>query len=288
MDKVQVIIESLIKDLRRKYGEATCKLSVHYENEHAVISGQMLTEKQREVLEKRLALAGHNVEWRVEIIANMADTPLGWAYVDKIPTNVWSRTLLEDHLAWLASQVIVKEEPIRLLWKAKDFYCVQLVDTTIGWIRESALTKIVGSPQWQPPQQTVANRQEFLSYIDRCLGVPYLRGGLTDKGIDCSGLTQNVFRHAFQYLLPRHSMDQMLAGQRVDYPQLADLAFFEFHHPGSQKSTGHVGIVIDADKLTIVHANLEIHKKVAISTLSEMQSAGYSFLGYRRYGVEVV
>ena len=64
----------------------------------------------------------------------------------------------------------------------------------------------------------------------RFLGVPYVWGGKTAKGFDCSGLVQHVFRlHGI--LLPRDSDQQSRFGQKkklgdIDALSTGDLLFF--------------------------------------------------------------
>lgn len=76
----------------------------------------------------------------------------------------------------------------------------------------------------------------------RFLGTPYVWGGRSAWGLDCSGLTQLVFR-AFGRSLPRDADQQQAALPVVDAPTRGDLAFFP----------GHVGIMLDERRM--VHAN---------------------------------
>ena len=79
------------------------------------------------------------------------------------------------------------------------------------------------------------------------LNSPYLWGGRTPYGIDCSGFSQQVYKlNGFQ--LPRDASQQALQGKEVKLEKAkpGDLAFF-----GEKKIT-HVGIIIDSNK--IVHA----------------------------------
>lgn len=73
------------------------------------------------------------------------------------------------------------------------------------------------------------------------LGVPYYYGGTTPKGVDCSGLVQNVFKQN-GVELPRTSQEQFRSGVGVPSSQLkmGDLVFFSTTGSGAS----HVGIYI--------------------------------------------
>jgi hypothetical protein len=89
----------------------------------------------------------------------------------------------------------------------------------------------------------------------RFLEAPYVWGGRSAWGLDCSGLTQLVFA-AFGRRLPRDADQQQAALDPVDTPRRGDLAFFP----------GHVGLMLDERRL--VHANAT-HMRVTVETLGE-------------------
>lgn len=89
------------------------------------------------------------------------------------------------------------------------------------------------------------------SYIN----APYLWGGRSPFGLDCSGYTQAVYRF-FGINLPRDAAQQALEGTDVSFEELetGDLAFF---HNKLKKIT-HVGIVDDQGH--ILHASGHVRK----------------------------
>lgn len=57
------------------------------------------------------------------------------------------------------------------------------------------------------------------------LGIPYVYGGTTPSGFDCSGFTSYVYRQA-GISIPRTASQQQAAATRVSNPQPGDLVFF--------------------------------------------------------------
>jgi cell wall-associated NlpC family hydrolase len=116
--------------------------------------------------------------------------------------------------------------------------------------------------------------------LDGWWGVPYLLGGTTAAGVDCSGLVQRVYRATAGLGLPRHSLDQLRAGRRVPPARLqpGDVVFLT--HAASGVS--HAAIVLDAgDPPRLVHASFE-RGAVVEETLDALLER-YRFRSARRY-----
>ena len=90
----------------------------------------------------------------------------------------------------------------------------------------------------------------FKKIANKYLNTPYLWGGRSPMGIDCSGYTQMVYRF-FNIQLPRDAHQQEKKGAEVKNIQkikVGDLAFFE-----KNKAITHVGVIIGKNK--IIHAS---------------------------------
>jgi cell wall-associated NlpC family hydrolase len=93
----------------------------------------------------------------------------------------------------------------------------------------------------------------------------YLYGGNSpDKGFDCSGLVQYVFKESAHIRLPRTSLEMSRIGQQVEADDLrpGDLVFFNT----LQQDFSHVGIYVGEDKF--VHAP-KTGKQIRLANMQE-------------------
>ncbi|WP_243387707.1 C40 family peptidase [Bifidobacterium felsineum] len=72
------------------------------------------------------------------------------------------------------------------------------------------------------------NASDLVAYALQFQGAPYVYGGTTPSGWDCSGFTSYVFAH-FGITLPRIAANQGSAGTRVSTPQIGDLMVSSTH-----------------------------------------------------------
>lgn len=89
--------------------------------------------------------------------------------------------------------------------------------------------------------QQKADRRAVVKEALKHKGVPYVYGGTTPSGFDCSGFTRWVYEHALGRSLPRTAAEQSALGTSVSMDSLVagDLLFW-----GSGSGVYHVGIYV--------------------------------------------
>ncbi|MCR4965995.1 MAG: C40 family peptidase [Bacteroidales bacterium] len=115
-------------------------------------------------------------------------------------------------------------------------------------------------------------QERLLSVAFQYLNAPYLWGGRTPAGIDCSGFVQNVFA-SIGIILPRDASQQVSCGQTVDFIQetrIGDVAFFQ----NEEGNIVHTGIICGFQQ--IIHSC----GYVQINTIDE---TGIYHQGLHRY-----
>ncbi|MFM7722666.1 MAG: C40 family peptidase, partial [Bacteroidota bacterium] len=122
---------------------------------------------------------------------------------------------------------------------------------------------------------SVLSISEAFTLFKSYLGVPYVWGGKTNFGYDCSGFTQTFFK-TMGIALKRDAYQQATEGSDVmllSEAKTGDLAFFD----NAEGRIMHVGIVIENNgQFEILHASGELR----IDTLDHQginkKSEGYS------------
>lgn len=97
------------------------------------------------------------------------------------------------------------------------------------------------------PISTVSKAQMVITEAKKYIGSPYLWGGNTPAGFDCSGFSKYVFEKV-GISLPRTAATQFSGLKAVSSPSPGDLVFFTTYAPGAS----HLGIYIGDNKF--IHA----------------------------------
>lgn len=172
------------------------------------------------------------------------DGYLGWAYLPYLT----DADLPEPTHLVLAPVAVLHQEPAEdspLVGRALGGSALRLLSTRGAWAQVQA--EYCGWLLLQQlraldalPKGSAAQRKQLVADAMALTGVPYLWGGCTAHGIDCSGLAQLAHRWVGM-LIPRDADMQYDAGRKVEFPyQPGDLLFFG--EVGDRRSITHVAI----------------------------------------------
>jgi peptidoglycan DL-endopeptidase CwlO len=154
---------------------------------------------------------------------------------------------MANHIRYLYNKVSEKE--------ALKTYAIfkELFKNTIAFEEITANAPIEEGSLSSTPDKTV-QRDNIISYAKGYIGVPYLYGGISKKGFDCSGFTQYVMRH-HGYNLPRTAQSQGDRYSKIKSRKArkGDLVFFG----SSKKNISHVGIISSekGSSISMIHAS---------------------------------
>ena len=104
-------------------------------------------------------------------------------------------------------------------------------------------------------------RQKIVDYAEKFLGLPYIYGGTTPRGFDCSGFAQYIFRK-FGYDITRVPVGQVQFGKlisKINDAEPGDLAFYGYPTGNGGHVYTHVGIVHSNEgggNVKIIHSSL--------------------------------
>ncbi len=192
----------------------------------------------------------------------------GWA---------WGQLMRDDYVGWLPEIALAKPSaaPTHQVTAIRTFAFpgpsiklppieALVMGSLVTITREDGVFGV--TPEgWYLPRRHLGrgdqHEADFVTVAERFVGTPYLWGGKSSLGIDCSGLVQ-MSLHAAGIACPRDSdMQQTAIGQPLDTSEQralrrGDLMFWK----------GHVAIVRDAE--SIVHANAH-HMATVIEKTAE-------------------
>lgn len=168
--------------------------------------------------------------------------------------------------SWNALQVLIANKIQEIISLMNEVFGENTVDMNFAInVNNGALS---GNSQTNPQGDN-----EIINTAKSFLGTPYVWGGTSPSGFDCSGFTQYVLAQNGKSI-PRTSQEQFASGQAVDKSRLqaGDLVFY-----GNGEAT-HVGIYEGNNKI--------IHSPHTGDVVKESDFSTYwtsAYLGARRY-----
>jgi hypothetical protein len=127
-----------------------------------------------------------------------------------IYTGEYGHSYLKPSLKAYPVSDLVSGNILQLLGKEKRFYKVAYPDGRIAYVlkKDAALyQKWIARPN--------PEAKEIIKTATTLIGVPYLWGGTSIKGVDCSGFTKTCY-FLNGIILPRDASQQALVGEKVD------------------------------------------------------------------------
>ena len=277
MFDIQNIILGLRKKYEQSYGFAAFDLDWKENEDSITVSGEVLTEKQREETISEIGkVCDKKIEDRIQVLSDPDGEAIGWVRVKKDIADMKSRfvssAVMNDKiLKRVRASQAVKGEVLRVLLRQDDQILAQSDDLALGWVdlADVTLEEISLKEEWRSALVAKSgelidmtfSEKEFIAEAENFLGVKYVLGAKSEAAIDCSGFAQLVFRNAFDVILPRHSWDQKKMGIVVDLEkaQTGDLVFMI----NKNTNTKHVGIWEKTENESdIIHASFSEGKVV--------------------------
>lgn len=145
---------------------------------------------------------------------------------------------------------------------------VMLPSGTQGWVRQDAVDPLgeridIKIGDTADGLVSMEKMEEIMASAQQLLGVPYLWGGMSSKGVDCSGLVR-ISCIMNGVLLPRNASQMVKCGIGVETAELrrGDLVFFGTEATAEKPMrVTHVGIYLGNNR--IIHSS----HKVRINSL---------------------
>lgn len=153
----------------------------------------------------------------------------------------------------LVTQAILKEK-LNIIEEAGDWYKVEQWDKYQSWIHKfyvdkSSLHK--NNLSWTDIDIDKKSVDDLIFFSKSFIGIPYLWGGKSSLGFDCSGLVQTVFKMC-GINMPRDASQQILRKNLIEIDfnnaDLGDLLFFK-----ENNFVNHVAIHLDNNE--IIHSS---------------------------------
>ncbi|PRC92503.1 C40 family peptidase [Solimicrobium silvestre] len=143
----------------------------------------------------------------------------------------------------LRQSQIESNEVVRVLGHHEQHILIMKSDKVLGWVLQN---EVEISPEIKAFDPVTSMKLSTGEFFDLWSGTPYVWGGITRIGIDCSGLAQCYFRDVLDRCIPKNTFDQRRSGTSKDLANISKHDLIFCTRIGG-RGTHHVGIYVDGD-----------------------------------------
>ena len=185
--------------------------------------------------------------------------------------NEWLqiKTLNDSYVGWINNKQIneiskINAEKITFDDKIFSTRLIDYIETDENKLSSIVLGSNIGACKYLghkydgPKTKKNKTKPNLTKVASMYLNSPYLWGGKTPFGIDCSGLTQMIYR-INGYKIPRDASQQSELGETLSFieeSEPGDLAFFD----NKEGKIIHVGMLLENNYILHAHGNVRIDR----------------------------
>ena len=185
--------------------------------------------------------------------------------------NEWLqiKTLNDSYVGWINNKQVneiskINAEKITFDDKIFSIRLIDYIETDENKLSSIVLGSNIGACKYLghkydgPKTKKTQTKPNLTKVASMYLNSPYLWGGKTPFGIDCSGLTQMIYR-INGYKIPRDASQQSEFGETLSFieeSEPGDLAFFD----DKEGKIIHVGMLLENNYILHAHGNVRIDR----------------------------